>query len=162
MAKFGSRLVLGGVCLRWRTRWHARALDRQLAAGADPMASDELSLRVGRLGSFATRRPLAAALQDAVALANGHQGPLLGTRLRREAVRDSEHGLRALAERLDAGEPVGVRGLALTALLVKERSSPLYRDDPARPLKVAAFEALIALDEGLLTSPMGIARGPNR
>ena len=126
------------------------------------MLSDELSLRVGQLGSAAMRMRLAAALRNAVALASGRYSPLIATRLRREAVLGSEGQLSALADRLGEGEPVGVHGLALTALLVKERSSPLYRDDPARPLKVAAFEALIALDDGLLTSPMGVARGPNR
>jgi hypothetical protein len=49
----------------------------------------------------------------------------------------------------------------MAALLVKERSGPLYRNDPARQLKVAAFDALTSLEDGLLTSPMGVARGPN-
>ena len=126
------------------------------------MQSDELSLRVGQLGSAAMRTRLATTLHNAVAVANGRYGPLIATRVRREAVRDGEEELSALARRLGGGEPVGVHGLALSALLVRERSSPLYRDDPAHPLKVAAFEALIALDDGLLTSPVGIARGSNR
>ncbi len=126
------------------------------------MTSDELALRVGQLGSAATRKRLAWTLREAVALANGRRGPLITTRLRRGAVLESEELLRALADRVGEGEPVGVRGLALAEVLVKERSSPLYRNDSARPLKVAAFDALAALDGGLLTSPMGIAGAPNR
>ena len=154
--------VLGGIWLRLVTRRRAHELDRRLAAGADPMSSDELALRVGQLGSAATRKRLAWTLRDAVELASGRRHPLVTTRLRRGAVLESEELLRALADRVGEGEPVGVRGLALAALLVKERSSPLYRDDSARPLKVAAFDALTSLEDGLLTSPMGVARGSNR
>jgi hypothetical protein len=144
------------------TRWRAHELDRRLAVGADPMTSDDLALRVGQLGSAATRKRLAWTLRNAVELANSRHAPLITTRVRRGAVLESEDLLRALAHRVGEGEPVGVRGLALAALLVKQRSSPLYRDASARPLKVAAFDALIALDDGLLTAPMGVARGPNR
>jgi hypothetical protein len=64
-------LVLGGIWLRCGSRWRARELDRQLAAGADPMQSDELSLRVGQLGSSRHRRRIACALRRAVALDRG-------------------------------------------------------------------------------------------
>jgi hypothetical protein len=161
LARRTRGFVLGGTWLRLVTRRRAHALDRRLAAGADPMTSDELALRVGQLGSAATRKRLAWTLRDAVELANGRRRPLITTRLRRRAVLESEELLSALADRVGEGEPVGVRGLALAALLVK-RSSALYRDDSACPLKVVAFDALIALDDGLMTSPMGVARGPNR
>jgi hypothetical protein len=162
LARRARGFVLGGTWLHLVTRWRAHELDRRLAAGADPMTSDELALRVGQLGSAATRKRLARTLRDAIELANGRRGPLITTRLRRGAVLESEELLSALADRVGEGEPVGVRGLALTALLVKERASPLYRNDSARPLNVAAFDALTSLEDGLLTSPMGVARGPNR
>ena len=146
--------ALGGMWLHLVTRRRAHVLDRRLAAGADPMTSDELALRVGQLGSAATRKWLAWTLCDAIELANGRRRPLITTRLRRGEVLESEKVLRALAERVGEGEPVGVRGLALAALLVKERRSPLYRNDSARPLKVAALNALTSLEDGLLTSPM--------
>jgi hypothetical protein len=57
--------LLGGVSLRVLTRWRSRDLDRQLATGTDPMLSDELSLRVGQLGSSHTRLRLSHELRSA-------------------------------------------------------------------------------------------------
>jgi hypothetical protein len=51
LARRSRGLLLGGIWLRVVTRWRAPVLDRQLANGIDPMQSDELSLRVGQLGS---------------------------------------------------------------------------------------------------------------
>jgi hypothetical protein len=145
-------LVLGGVWLHWQTRRRARDLDRRLARGADPMQSDELSLRVGQLGSPGSRVRLAHALRDAVAIANGHHAPLIKARLRRAEIRENDELLLALAGRLSGGEPLGVQGLAKTACLVNDRSSPLYRPGPSRSLQAAASEALAALDRGQRTA----------
>jgi hypothetical protein len=70
-------LFLGGIWLRCTTRWRARELNRQLAGGADPMQSDELSLRVGQLGSSKSRRRIACALRGAVALAERDAYPVM-------------------------------------------------------------------------------------
>src|SRR5215210_2285802 len=70
-------LVLGGIWLRCTTRCRARQLDRQLAAGVDPMQSDELSLRVGQLGSPGSRRRIACALRGLVALAEQDSYPVM-------------------------------------------------------------------------------------
>ena len=145
-------VVLGGVWLRCVTHWRARELDRRLAAGADPLASDELSLRVGQLGSTMTTMRLAAALRDAVEVANGHHAPLVPTRLRRGAVRESEELLLALSERVREGGPLGVRGLALVSQLVQRRTSPLYSEDVRPPLAAVASEALVELDRGIRTA----------
>jgi hypothetical protein len=80
-------LVLGGIWLRCSTRCRARKLDRQLAAGADPMQSDELSLRVGQLGSPRSRRRIACALRGAVALAEQDAYPPWWLRPRSDARR---------------------------------------------------------------------------
>ena len=114
-------LVLGGIWLRCTTRCRARHLDRQLAAGADPMQSDDLSLRVA------------------------------APPIRRAAVRASGGLLLEIAERLVSCQPVGVRGVAIASQLLEDRRGPLYRDDAARLLTVTAFEALVALDSGLRT-----------
>jgi hypothetical protein len=145
--------VLGGVWLRCVTRWHARKLDCQLAAGVDPMQSDELSLRVGQLGSSRNRLRVACALRGAVALAERDAYPVAVTALpiRRAAVRASSELLLEIAERLRSCEPVGVRGLAIASRLIADDRGPLYRDNADRPLTVAAFEALAALDRGLRT-----------
>jgi hypothetical protein len=144
--------LLGGIWLRVLTRWRAHELDRQLANGADPILSDELSLRVGQLGSARTRVRLACALGGAVELANGHRAPLITTRLRRPEIQENHHLLLALADRLRDGEPVGVQGLAMTARLVHDRSSPLYRTGVSGPLPATVAEALAALERGHRTA----------
>ena len=144
---------LGGFWLRCTTRWRARELDRQLAAGADPMQSDQLSLRVGQLGSSGSRRRIACALRGAVALAERDAYPVMvaAPRIQRAAVRASGGLLLEIAERLLSCEPVGVRGVAMASQLIEDRRGPLYREDAACPLTVTAFEALVALDRGLRT-----------
>ena len=144
-------LLLGGVWLRVLTRWSAGELDRRLATGSDPMLSDELSLRVGQLGSAGTRVRLANALRAAVQFANGRRAPLIATRLRREEIRECDELLLSLAERLHGGEPVGAQGLAMTARLVADRSGPLYRSRARGSLPGAVAEALAALGHGHMT-----------
>jgi hypothetical protein len=142
--------LLGGLWLRVVTWRMAADLDRQLAKGADPLVSDELSLRVGQLGSAATRSRLAAALRGAVEMANGRCAPLISTRLRRPEIRENEDLLLALADRLHGGEPLGVEGLAMTARLVNDHSSPMYRAGASLP--DALSEALAALERGHRTA----------
>jgi hypothetical protein len=145
--------LLGGFWLRVVTWSVAADLDRELANGTDPLLSDELSLRVGQLGSAATRSRLAAALRRAVEMADGRRAPLISTRLRRPEIRENEDLLLALADRLHSGEPLGVEGLAMTARLVNDHSSPMYRGGASLP--DALSEALTALERGRRTA--GIA-----
>jgi hypothetical protein len=142
---------LGGIWLRVLTRWSAPKLDRRLAHGTDPMLSDELSLRVGQLGSAGTRVRLANTLRAAVELANGRRAPLITTRLRREAIRECDELMLMLAERLRGGEPLGAQGLAMTARLVADRAGPLYRSRASGPLAAAVSDALGALGRGHMT-----------
>jgi hypothetical protein len=114
----------------------------------DPIVSDELSLRVGQLRSAGTRVRLASALRLAVELANGHRAPLVTTRLRCPAIRENDELLLALADRLRNGEPLDGQGLAMTARLVNDRSSPLYRSGVRRSLPATVLEALTALERG--------------
>ena len=142
-------VVLGGVWLRLVTWSRASALDRELADGADPMQSDELSLRVGQLRSAKRRARLACALRGAVELAARPIDQLMmpPAPIRRREIQANRDLLLELAERVRSG-PVCARGLAMTSLLVGDGSSPLYREDARRPLSVAAFEALTALERG--------------
>jgi hypothetical protein len=150
LARRSRGLVLGGVWLRCLTWRRAQDLDRQLARGADPMESDELSLRVGQLGSAKTRTRLACGLRDVVELA--HRPPARrGCRPCCFSAKRS--GRQRLAERLSTSEPLGVEGLAITYLLVVDASSPLHTKDASRSLTVIAFEALVGLDHGQLSAP---------
>jgi hypothetical protein len=112
------------------------------------MQSDELSLRVGQLGSAGTRARLACALRGAVELAKGHRAPLVTTRLRRSEIQENDELLLALADRLRDGEPLGVQGLAMTSRLVNDHAGPLYRSGPSGSLPATASEALDALERG--------------
>jgi hypothetical protein len=147
-------LVLGGVWLRVTTRWRVRALDDQLALGADPMQSDELSLRAGQLGSPKNRRRIACALRGVVALAERDAYPiaLAPPPIRRAEVRANKELLLELAERLCSGKPAGAQGLAIASKLIGDRRSPLYSGQSDRPLTMSAFEALVALDQSLRTA----------
>lgn len=124
------------------------------------MESDSLALRVGQLGSPAARARLAGALRVAVRLANEYHPAWPSTRLRTPEVRKNGELLMALAERVADDEPVGVRGLAMTARLIDDSRSPLFSDRAERPLSVAAFEALVQLDRGLqITSTIRASAG---
>jgi hypothetical protein len=148
----GSRgFVLGGVRLRLRVKRRAFDLDRKLAAGVDPMESDDLSLRVGQLGSRESRRRLASALRSAVVLA-GTQSASVALQSGAIEIQTNRALLLELAKRVADRLPVGVQGLARASLLVSDPASRLYRDDRPGPLADAALEALEALDRGHLTS----------
>ena len=147
-------LVLGGIRLRWRTWVRAQVLDGLLARGADPMDSDELSLRVGQLGSARSRARLACALRGAVELAERQPEPFSVTRsqIRRTEIRANRELLLELADRVGSSGPVGVDGLGMTSLLIGDGASPLYDGDARRSVTVAAFTALVALDRGYPTA----------
>ena len=146
-------LQLGGVRLHWRTRRRAHELDAQLAGGADPFQSNELSLRVGQLASVPTRARLATSLRGAVRLADMQYDPFGMPRplISRGAIRANRGLLLELARCLSAGGPVGVQGLAMASLLVHDGAGPLYRDAGGDSLAATASGALGALDRGLLT-----------
>lgn len=144
--------LLGGIWLRVLTMWSAADLDRQLARGVDPTVSDELSLRVGQLRSVGTRTRLGCELRRAVQIAKGHRAPLITTRLRGPAIRENDELLLTLADRLHGAELLGVRGLAMTARLVRDRSGPLYRAGVSGSLQATAMEALDALGHGHWTA----------
>lgn len=131
---------------RWRLRWRRSRLDEELARGTDPGASSELALRATQLRSREERSRLANSLIEAVGDA---RGPNLGafsirTRQRHSAIRQSADDLMALVLRLRKDEPIAVRGAAMTALLVRGRSSPLRHGD-GRDLHYAIRAAHVAL-----------------
>jgi hypothetical protein len=146
--------LLGGVCLHWHTRRRAHHLDTRLAGGADPLQSDELSLRVGHLASARTRSRLASALRAAVELADMQYDPFRLPRptVQRAEIRANRQLLGELADCLSAGGPLGVEGLAMASLLVNDRASPLHREAANHPLAVSAHNALVALGRGFRTA----------
>jgi hypothetical protein len=150
LARRTRGLLLGGVWLRWVTWRQARALDEQLARGADPIHSDELSLRAGQLSSARNRGRFACVLRGAVHLAEAPYDPVRIGRpaIRRAHVRENRELLLELADRVRSGGILGVQGLAMTSLLVGDGVSPLYAKVGRNSLKASVNHALLALDHG--------------
>ena len=135
------------LALRVRTRRRRNRLDDELARGADPAASSELGLRAAQLRSEVGRRKLANALVKAVGEA---RGPNLGafrakTRRQHARIRQYADALLALVLRLRDDQPIDVRGAAMTAQLVNNRRSPLYREG-GQDLQDALLAARDALE----------------
>jgi hypothetical protein len=102
LARRTRGLVLGGFWLHLVTWSRATELDRELAAGTDPMRSDDLSLRAGQLRSAKRRARLGRALRGAVNVAETRVDPLMlpPSLIRRAEVRANRDLLLELAERL--------------------------------------------------------------
>jgi hypothetical protein len=156
LARRTRGLLLGGLWLRWVTWRRARELDEQLALGMDPIASDELSLRAGQLGSARSRRRFACVLRGVVALADFPFDPVrIGPPvIRRAVVQENRRLLLELADRLGVGSILGAQGLAITSLLVADGVSPLYSKASRNSLKVSVNQALLALDPSAFRKPL--------
>ncbi len=133
--------------LRLRTRWGQNRLDRELAAGTDPAASPELNLRAAQLQSRPVRSRLANAIVEM--LGRAHE-PNLGRFTvaggqQHAEIREYADNLRALVARLRDDRPIDIQGAAMTARLVNDRSSPLYRASD-QDLRSAVLSARLALE----------------
>ena len=150
LARRTRGLLLGGMWLRCVTWRRARRLDEELARGTDPIASDELSLRAGQLGSARSRGRFACVLRGVVELADAPFDPARMGRpvMRRRQVRENRGLLLDLADLLGAGGRLHVQGLAITSLLVADGVSPLHARAEGASLKEAVSRALLALDAG--------------
>jgi hypothetical protein len=148
LARRTRGLLLGGVWLRYATWRRTRELDEQLALGMDPVASDELSLRAGQLASARRRGRFACVLRGAVALADAPYDPVRLGRpaIPRAQVKENRELLLELAARLRAAGYLGVQGLAMTSLLVRDGVSPLYsKAARSSSLRASVNDALLAL-----------------
>jgi hypothetical protein len=150
LARRTRGLLLGGLWLRYVTWRRERELDELLARGVDPVSSDELSLRAGQLASSRRRGRFACVLRGAVELADAPYDPwrLGRPAIPRAKVRENRDLLLELADRLRAAGYLGVQGLALTSLLVRDGVSPLYSKAARSSLKASISQALLALDQG--------------
>ena len=148
LARRTRGLLHGGVWLRFATWRQARELDELLASGADPIASDELSLRAGQLASARRRGRFACILRGAVELADAPFDPVRLGRpvIRRAQVQENRELLLELADRLRGGGYLHPRGLAITSLLVGDGVSALYSKAAGSSLNAAVGQALLALD----------------
>lgn len=136
---------------RIRALLHPGALDRRLAAGADPARDRELAARATLLLRRTTRLQIAEGLEGAVASARAGAGahslsavvPVAGG-----AVLAAAGELVALAGRLRAAEPVRPQGVALARELLVDGTGPLYAARGGETLARLARQARAALDGG--------------
>jgi hypothetical protein len=144
-----------------RTRLRAAELDQALAAGADPLASEELTLRAEQLAQPTRREDYARSLELVAESAQAGwlqtaPGPTI--RNRKPVVKNQE-ALLALARRLRGTGPHCLRGLAMTDLLIHCGTSSLYAAPSPDQLRQKVEEILAALDvTGLRVNPDGGSR----
>ncbi len=126
-------------------RLAAPRLDARLAAGEDPFSSPALALRGAQLASRRMRAQLAGGLEHAWSAEREAGALSAAVPIDAEAVELARPVLDKLAEALRSRDRVGVRGVALTQLLLTEPGSPLYGSTPPGELYERAREALFAL-----------------
>jgi hypothetical protein len=135
-----------GLGVRMRTRWRRARLDDELAGGASPTASADLTLRATQLNSPVVRSRLVGALVRRLDDARQPDADAIKVRwAQRAQIRDCADDLLALALRLGDKQHVDVRGAAMTARLLSDKASPLNQDD-GHNLRSALRAARLALD----------------
>jgi hypothetical protein len=130
---------------RVAARLHADRLDRQLARGVAPDADPQLALRARRLLRPAFRAQYASRLRRLVHFAQAHPPGAGDVMLTREQIHSAIPELLRLADRLEAVEPLDVRGIARTRLLLTDPAGPLFYRRRADGVSAAAEAALEAL-----------------
>jgi hypothetical protein len=150
--------------VRLRTALKAPELDDELANGADPLASPELTLKASQLVRPGKRAELAQALELVVKqVACGGPSPVPGpTLLRRQPVARNLSELRALARRLRADDLQCLPGLAMADRLIRYGDSPLYMAFGPLQLKHRIEEILAALDPDWDGLPADMPRWDSR
>ena len=138
----------GSLWLRVRVWWRRSALVRQLASGADPDASAELTLAARSLIGAPSRQRLADAVDRVMSLASRPRNPW-STRvaLNRREILSARGELEALGDRLRDSTPAPVQGMAAAALLLQDGSSPVYDWRSKQSVWRQAKEARERLDD---------------
>jgi hypothetical protein len=147
-----------------RTAWSADELDEALANGADPLASDELTLRADQLVKPTTRVELAQTLELIVEQVGcGGPSPLPGpTILRREPIARNCPGLLTLAQRLRRDGLQCLPGLAMADRMIRYGDTPLYMGLDPQQLMHRIEEILAALEPGWDGVPADMPHGDGR
>jgi hypothetical protein len=101
------------------------SLDRALSRGEDPGSDPMLAQRADQLRSAGMRRGLAADLRDLVERADKPAGLSCAAPVA-PSVRTLADTVLRIARRLETDPGVGVRGLAMISLLLRDDSSPFW------------------------------------
>jgi hypothetical protein len=145
--------LLGGIWLRCRVWARSGELDALLAAGEDPIQSDELSLRAGQLRSEKSRAQASRSLLATVQVADGTNPRAFPPPACRRSIRACRELLVDLAERVRDCEEPCVRGLASVSQLLHDGDGPLYFERARKSLRESLMMALVALDDPPTSAP---------
>jgi hypothetical protein len=136
---------LAGILLRARVLARRERLDRMLIEGADPVATDELTLRAYQLSRPSHRCALAASVDDAVrsAAARSRRSPAAPP-LAREGIGLASSALAELSRALREEPVVAARGVALAQRVLTDGAGPLYVES-GDALRILVDETIRAL-----------------
>ena len=133
--------------VRVRARLQSWSLDATLARGTSPDASATLSMRAHRLIGLASRRTLARQIRGVIDLAQQPRHRLdAGIHVCTREVWRCRDTIEALADRLEAIDPVDCMGVAQARVLLHDGGGPLYHDARADRLEASLCAALDALE----------------
>ena len=130
---------------RVSARLRAAGLDARLAAGEYPFASPWLAVRATQLVSRHSRGVLASGLRHAAARDRSDGGLSSSVDVDHYAVSLARPALAQLAHALGQRQRPGVRGVAMTQVLLTAPDSPLYGARYPEELYEWAREALLSL-----------------
>lgn len=141
--------------LRLLAGLHRNRIDRQLADGEDPFASEDRALRARQLTDLSKRHRLAQSLRRVVARAESRGAALLGAPVPvcREAVLPWREALLGLADRLERPEPVSACGVARAVILIEDGAGPLFDLGPEHSIE----ESVWWVADGLTVRPANTA-----
>jgi len=128
-------------------RMLGRWLDREIAAGTAPSASEAHTARACQLTSERTRRGVASSLDRLIERADRppSRSPLGSAAPCREHVREALPMIRSTSARLRSREPIDAQGVARLKVLLSDLDGPCYVC--GRP--AALTEALQAISDSL-------------
>lgn len=109
-------------------RWRGVELDRRLAAGESPWASEALAARARQITARRSRRQLAAGLAGVLRSAHARAPAwTAAARANLPDVVEARAVIAALDRRLRAPEPVAPQGVAMVRALLIDGNGLLYR-----------------------------------
>lgn len=132
-------------------RFRRNRLNHELAFGFDPDHDPERRRRACELTDVGYRRDLARKLGQLIGEAAG--SPHWQRPERWAAIREASPELTLLAETLAGRSEVSAQGIARTALLLSDGTSPLYGPDCGDGLRTAIDSALASLELGPMLEP---------
>jgi hypothetical protein len=114
--------------LRLRILFNTRRLDRELAEGLVPDASEERALRAAQLTEPDRCHRVACSLREVVADAEHPGSAAVSSALppRRDSVLASRRALFGIAARLEGAKAADVCGVARSRALLTDETGPLY------------------------------------